>query len=1021
MAHMSEADSGLHVLDLESLITSTKASSELSVTLPQASQDDVHLDIFEENQSGTANTGDHANLQHTNIAKMVRTKNLDSLRNQFGGIEGIAGALNADLESAITGDEDDLNSRRVVGTPPLATEVLAPGFFGFLGQHCNDCTILLLFLAAALYTGFGIKKEGPKTGWYQGAIIVIVIVIIVAGLTIRDLWLQHLQRKKVASERMEQKEVVVLRGKCSQKVSVSEIVSGDVVILDEGSLVPADGLFIVGESLVVNDGLESSIDEDSPFLSYGSKVSHGKGRMLVTSLGTDTEFGEAMSKVAACTPKMITLPAQLDKLRKIIQIAGLSICILIVVVLFLGLMLGRSSHVANPSLPELKSKPTATVEIMEMIRSIVVNPSESASTIKAPVSVVLVGVLEGIPFVIMLAAIYWRKKMLAGKVSAPGLLDCVKMGSATTICTDKTPLNPTDVAMCFIGDHQVIETSFIDVMAEPVREALCRGISAPLVLPSSPCKVTEDPLLPWATSRLEMKLDVLRQSCRIVKTEGLSSKDEGSGVLMKKEEDGREVFCSHWKGPATTILGKCSRYYHRNGDIMVLNEEKKELFERNIGQMQLQGLKTVTFACEKIDNNPILEENNLILIGVLGLEKHKCCTETEKALEDFKDAGVKIRLVSEDDASELEEIARACEILPTNGLVIKGEDFENYDKEERMDKVDKIYVMGNSLPSHRLLLVQCLKEKGNVVVALGTRTNDSPVLKEADLGVAMGAWSSEMARESSDIIVYDGSLSSLPTIVSCGRCTYYNIQKYIQLELVTNIAGTLITSLCTVFLGDTPITGFHLIWANLVVTVLAGSALLLEPPSEVLMRKPPFRQTEPLISKPMWRNIVIQAIYQTTILVTFHYKGQAMKGITKKVNKSMIFTSFVLCQVFNLVNSRELEKKNVLKGILQNPWFWVAVVIIVALQECFTEVAHILVGDAKLNMVQWSACILIGMGSCPVDIAAKCASNLIKNRRFRSHVGFTTMTHASPPSYSISNLELPLTTPSDSTSLPLSS
>lgn len=962
---------------------------------------------------GDTTNGD-AELQRANITNIVRTKNLDSLKD-FGGINGIAQALNTNLENGIPGDQDDLYYRRVIGTPlvsiPQATEAPATGFFGILGRHCNECTILLLFLAAVLYTGFGIKKDGPKTGWYQGVILVLVIIILVAAPTIRDLWLKHSRRKKVAKDLREQHEVDVFRGRRLQKVSISEIALGEVVRLSEGSLVPADGLFIGGDFLVVHDGLETSIDEESPFLFHGSKVSHGSGRMLVTSVGTNTELGEAMSKVAACTPEGITLPAQLDKLRKITQITGLSISILIVLVLFLSLMLGGSSHVAKPDLPELKSKPSASVEIMDIIRRVVKNPSEKASSfIKAPLAIVLVGVLEGIPFLITLAAIYWRKKMLSGKAYAPGLLDCVKMGSATTICTDTTPLNSVDVALCFVGDDEVIETGIINEMFEPLREAFCDGISTPLVMPSSPCRVTEDPLLPWAASNVKMNLGVLRQNRRIVKTKGLSSNEEGSGVLLKKNiGNGREILCSHWKGPAATILAKCSSYYDRNGEINDLNEEKRTLFERNIEQMRRKGLKTVNLACKQSDNQ-MLEEENLILIGMLGLNKHKCCVETKKALKAFQDAGVKIKLVSEDDVSELQEIASVCGIVPTGGLIMKGEDFRNYDEEERMDKVDKIYVMGNALPSDRLLLLQCLKKKGAAVAVLGTRTNESPVLKEADLGIAMGTWSSEMARESSDIIVYDGSLSSLLTIISCGRCTYHNIQKYIQLELVTNIAGTLIASIITISLGDTPITGIHLIWANLIVTVLAGPALLLEPPKNELMHKSPMRQNEPLISKPMWRNIVIQSTYQTTILVIFQFKGQAVMGITEKVNKSMIFNSFVLCQVFNQVNSRELEKMNVLKGILQNPWFGVAGVIIVILQVGFTEVAYILVDNARLSLVQWSVCFLIGFGSCPVDLAAKCAFEFVKNWKFCSNVGSSaTMTHSSS-SDSVSNLELRLMT-----------
>ncbi|PON90253.1 P-type ATPase [Trema orientale] len=638
-----------------------------------------------------------------------------------------------------------------------------------------------------------------------------------------------------------------------------------------------------------------------------------------------------------------------------------------------------------------------------------------STNIISVLTVILVGIVEGIPIVITFALVYLRKKVLSNKASDPGLLATVTMGSVTTIWIDKSTLNPSDVAMCFVGTEEVIQSATLDIakMPELVREALGNGISAPLMMPSSPRKVapvTEDPLLPWANSNLGIKLDNLRQSSTIIKAKGLSSNEEGSSVLMKNTG----IKSLHLKGPAITILRKCSSYYNAKGETNVLDEDKRQNFERNIEMMQSQSLKTIAFACKHI-HSPDVEENDLIVIAMVGLKKNACCAKMKETLKAFQDAEVKIRLVSEDGVSELKEIAIACQILPEGGLVIEGKDFREYREQDRMDKADKIYVMGNSDPSDRLLLMQYLKKKGNVVVALGSRTNDTPMLREADLGVAMGTWSSQMASESSDLVVFDGSLSSLLIVKSCGRCTYHNIQKYIQLELVTNIAGTLIASITTMSLGSNSITGIQLFWANLLTTLVAGPALLMEPPKTELMQKAPIRPTEPLISKPMWRNIVIQAIYQTTILVTFQFKGRALLGfinINKQhaVSKSMTFNSFVLCQIFNQVNSRELEKINVLKGIHRNPWFSLAVVFILGLQVSFNEVAHILVGDERLYMAQWCVCLLIGAISYPVDLAAKCVWNLVKNRHFGVHNRSATMTHSASldTTVSVRELELPL-------------
>ncbi|KAL5574922.1 hypothetical protein UlMin_016621 [Ulmus minor] len=931
-------------------------------------------------------------LHHnTNISKIVRTRDLDSLH-KFGGVQGIAQALNTDLDGGIPDDEQDLPCRceaTALSVLQSITEAPAPGFFGSILGCCNSCTILLLSLAAVLSIGFGIKEEGLKTGWYEGVVIIIAIIILVAAPGIRGLWLKH--SKKLFSKKKQRMEnsgnmVVVLRAKTQKQISIPEIVLGDIVCLERGSFVHVDGLFISGEFLVVHDGLEATVDEKAPFLFHGSKVTNGNGQMLVTSIGMDTELGELMSK-AVHSPNRTSLPTQLDKLRMFQQIAGLSISILILIVLFLRFML-QGEEDADSGLPDLKGEATASKEIMGIIEKIVMKPNGKISSITTSLTILLVGIVEEMSFLITCAIMHWSKKMLSYYATAKELLACVSMGSATTICTDKASLYQPVVSMCFIGNREVIGPENIKAVPESVRKDLCNCISTPLLMPSSPCRQTEDPLLPWAASNLQIKTDVLRQNCNILKMDGLNSNEEGSRVLMEKNrEDEREV-CLYSKGPATTILPRCSSYYDSNNwEKKELNEDQRKVFEQHIEQMKSENLKTLAFACRETENTT-LEDNNLVFIGMVGVKNDTCCEETREAVRELQNAGVDIILVSEADVFELKEIALVCGISCSNGLVLDGEQFESFSPAERMAKVDKIRVMGNCTHSVRLLLVQCLKEKGKVVVVVGTRTHEGPALKEADVGISMGTWSSDIANESSDIIVWNGGFRFLVTIIMCGRCTYYNIQKYIQLELVTTIAGTLISSITTMSSGQTPITGIQLIWANSVVSLLGGPSLLMEPPKDELMHENP-------------------VLYQTAILVIFQFKGEAILGINEQVKKSIIFNSFVLCQIFNQVNSRELEKKNVFGGLHRNVWFWVAVVSIVILQVGFIEVAHILVGYARLNMAQWVVCLFIGMLSWVVDSAAKFIWSSIKTQQCGSHIGCPIMT-SSASTESVANLELPL-------------
>jgi magnesium-transporting ATPase (P-type) len=343
---------------------------------------------------------------------------------------------------------------------------------------------------------------------------------------------------------------------------------------------------------------------------------------------------------------------------------------------------------------------------------------------------------------------------------------------------------------------------------------------------------------------------------------------------------------------------------------------------------------------------------------------------TRREIEALINAGVNIILISEDDVSGLKDIARQCGLLPDhtpeadrNRLMLQGEDFRDYTDEDRMNEVEKIVLMGRSIPFDKLLLVQCLKKKGQVVAMVGVKTNVIPALKEANVAISIKS-NSELVRESSDIINMNGNLSSLVHIVRYGRCIYDNIGKYMQLVLTMNVAGLLITSITIMFFDYCPITAIQFCWTNLVVTLFGGVALLTEPPKEIL------EKTKPLIPKAIWRNILIQILYQV-VSVTCQFIGLTMRGISKDSSKTIMFNVFVLTQVCNLVNSRQGEKKNVFEHIHGNALFLLAVGVILVLQVAFIETAHVLVGDARLTWMQWIVCLLLGMVSWAIDWASK--------------------------------------------------
>ena len=935
--------------------------------LPPSPQ--VSLDI--PSDAGDVRSSTNANLQHANIATIVKNKDLDSLI-KFGGVPGIAEALHTDLEKGIPGDEQDLHLRRLAS--PISKTEPSPTFFQCLLKACNSYIIFLLLLSMALYLGFGIKKEGLETGWYEGFIILVAIIIIVVCHSIRDFWRETQHRSSGKHELSEKMETVVevLRGGSQKKLSsTSDIVLGDILCIKRGYLVPADGLLVPGEALELDGQSESIIHDRNPFIFYGAKVISGNGRMLVTSVGMNTEWGEMMRKVIQA-PNKTPLQAQLDKVNTWTEIFGLLISILIIVVLFLRLTLENEDD--KPGLPSLKGKPSTIKDLMDAVKRIIVKPTGQLSMLITSLNMLLVGVIEGYPLVIIVSLAYGNKKALSGNALVKELSACAILGSATVICTDKIgglTTSTVQVKTCRIGGEDINGDS---VIHPDVIDALCYGIYALVLDQENPCGLEEEEVVSWAKSRLGMKQDILKQSCTFVGAEELNSNEEGSQVLLRKTRGNETVECLHWKGPATTILTQCSSYYVSEGEKKDMEREKRMDFEKFIQQMKSKNLKTMAFAYKEINDSS--EENSLILIGLLGL-RDTDWTETKEAVQACRNAGVNIKMVSSDNISELRDMAVQCGMSDPNSLVLDGNAFRNYTEEERMDRVDRISIMGNALPSDKLLLVECLKQKGHTVAVIGARTDETPAIRQADVGVTMGTWSTKMAKETSDIVIFDGNFSSLVTIMRHGRCAYENVQKYMQHELTMVIAGLLVTFITMGHSGDAPITAIQLAFGSVIVGIPGGLALLTEPPAEKLIGKQPVGQGGTLITWAMWRNIITQASYQVAILVTIQFKGKVILGISPKVNKSLVFNSFVLCQVFNLFNCRKMEKKNMFQGIKKNLWFWVAVAAIMGLQAAFIEIEHWVGGSARLNCAQWGTCLLIGMVSWVIDYIGKFASDLI--------------------------------------------
>ncbi|CAK7346516.1 unnamed protein product [Dovyalis caffra] len=949
------------------------ASYTVAVTQPSSS---------ENGKKGHGSTFNIPDIDQTKLTEMVKEKDLIPL-NHLGGVEGVAGALGTNSKIGITGHEQEVSRRREMFGSNTYHKQPPKGFLFFVVDAFRDPTILILLVCAALALGFGIKQHGISEGWYEGGSIFVAVFLVIVVSAFSN-YRQETQFDKL-SKISNNIKVDVLRNERRQKISIYDVVVGDIVFLKIGDQIPADGLFLDGHSLEVD---ESSITGESdhvavntkenPFLLSGSKIADGYARMLVTSVGMNTAWGEMMSSINRDSNQRTPLQARLDKLTSSIGKVGLSVALVVLVVMLVRYFTGNTKDINGKE--EYIGSKTDMDDVLNAVVRIVA----------AAVTIVVVAIPEGLPLAVTLTLAYSMKRMMADQAMVRKLSACETMGSATVICTDKTgtlTLNQMKVTKFWLGQEPIEEDSY-KAISPSILELFHQGVSlnttgsvyksasgSPPEFSGSP---TEKAILSWAVSELGMEMEILKQSCTILHVETFNSEKKRSGVSIRKMAD--NTVHVHWKGAAEMILALCSSYYESSGIIKSMDEDERSKIGKIIQGMAASSLRCIAFAHKRIteegmkdnDGEPhqTLQEDGLTLLGIVGL-KDPCRIGAKKAVEICKAAGVSVKMITGDNIFTAKAIATECGILELNNHVdneevVEGVVFRNYTHEQRMENVNKIRVMARSSPFDKLLMVQCLRQKGHVVAVTGDGTNDAPALKEADIGLSMGIQGTEVAKESSDIVILDDNFTSVATVLRWGRCVYNNIQKFIQFQLTVNVAALVINFISAVSAGEVPLTAVQLLWVNLIMDTLGALALATERPTDELMEMSPVGRTEPLITNIMWRNLLAQAFYQIAILLTLQFAGESIFNVSIEVNNTLIFNTFVLCQVFNEFNARNMKKQNVFKGIHRNHLFLGIIAITIVLQVVMVEFLKKFADTENLNWWQWVACIAIAAVSWPI-------------------------------------------------------
>ncbi|KAL3632149.1 Calcium-transporting ATPase 9, plasma membrane-type [Castilleja foliolosa] len=926
------------------------------------------------------------------LATMTRDHNIAAMQ-QYGGIKGLSEMLKTDTERGISGDENELTQRRNAfgsNTYPIKK---GRSFLRFLWEAWQDLTLIILIIAAVASLALGIKTEGLQEGWYDGGSITFAVLLVIIVTATSD-YRQSLQFQNLNEEKRNIK-VEVIRGGRRDKISIYDIVVGDVLPLKIGDQVPADGVLMNGHSLAIDESSmtgESKIvhkDHKSPFLMSGCKVADGAGTMLVTGVGINTEWGLLMASISEDNGEETPLQVRLNGVATFIGIVGLSVALLVLIVLLARFFTGTSRN------------PDGSVQFVRGSTTLGHAVDGVIHIITAAVTIVVVAVPEGLPLAVTLTLAYSMKKMMADKALVRRLSACETMGSATTICSDKTgtlTLNQMTVVEAYVGKTKIDLTEEGSQLHATVSSLLDEGVAQNTAgsvflskdgvqeVSGSP---TEKAILQWAV-KMGMKFDVVRAESIVLHVTPFNSTKKRGGVAVRGK-NGSKVHV-HWKGAAEIILAACSKYIDVDGSAQSI-EEQKGVLRDAIDNMAAKSLRCVAIAYRTCEADEVptdqeqlaqwdLPDEDLVLVAIVGI-KDPCRPGVREAVELCKHAGVKVRMVTGDNIQTAKAIALECGILSPDSdtsepYVIEGKTFREMSEKEREQAAQKISVMGRSSPTDKLLLVQTLRKQGEVVAVTGDGTNDAPALHEADIGLSMGIQGTEVAKESSDIIILDDNFASVVKVVRWGRSVYANIQKFIQFQLTVNVAALTINVVAAISSGDVPLNTVQLLWVNLIMDTLGALALATEPPTDHLMDRTPVGRREPLVTNIMWRNLLIQAVFQIAVLLVLNFCGISLLNLdpnqiehSTMVKNTVVFNTFVLCQICNEVNARKPDEMNVFAGVTKNPLFIGIVGSTLILQIIIVEFLGKFTSTVKLDFKLWMLCIFIAIHSWPLAVAGK--------------------------------------------------
>ncbi|CAF2149966.1 unnamed protein product [Brassica napus] len=913
-------------------------------------------------------------------------------------VRGLSRLLLTDLEKGICGSHEDIQRRRDIfgsNTYPLSKE---GNFCMFLGEASRGFTLIVLVFAAMASLLLQIKTKTINHGWYDEAGIIIAVILVIFVTAISN-YNQSLQFEKLNDEKRNICIEVTRNGR-RVKVSIYDVVVGDIIPLKSVRYnmlqVPADGVLVSGYSLQIAEyesmGTNRTVHKDTdvdPILISGSIVEDGIGTMLVTRVGMNTQWRMPMASIQLCTGKETPLQVYLNRVVTVFGLVSISVALIVFLIVSCLYFMGRTKK--KDGSPMFDAGKTTLDEAIDMVIKFII----------LGVTIVVAAVPEGLPLAVTLNIAYMSRKLGGEKALVQNLSACEAMGSATTI------MEVVDVCAGRVRTHNLAELS--PLLISLITEGISLNTNGSVYHPEEGSEDSEPEVFGTATEcailnfgvKLGMNFDEGKSKSTIFRVSPFNSRRKRRGVAVQLHDSQVRV---HWKGAAKTILASCQGYMDMD-NIASMDQEKISHFENTIDDMCNEGLRCAALAYRTYPEGDInrneaftnIPDSNLVLLAIIGI-KDSCRPGIGDAIQQCCNAGIRVCMVTGDDLLTAKAIAMECGILTATSDInttILASEFSSMSDAEREEIAENILVMGRSSPDENLLLLKELRKKGHVVAATGKGIRDAPSLRQADISLAMGIGGTSIVKECSDIIVLDDSFASILTVIQWGRSLYTNIQRFVQFRLTVSASALIICvvvavhsheiplnvaqvifSLCiannSLFLSHQVALYFYmqLLWVNLLIDTFGALALASEPPIDNLMRRPPVRKGAPFITKLMWAKFVLQVAYQVTALLLLNFHGESILKLENKsldhaykVKNTLVFNSFVFCQVFNEFECRTHDQTNIFSGILKNHLFLGTIIITVILQVIVIECLGIFISTVRLDWKQWLISIGIGFFS----------------------------------------------------------